>query len=217
MNVPILYSLQHCPFAMRARMALLMSKQDVMLRAIVTKDKPREMLKISPKGTVPILIFEDGKVIDESLDIMLWALKRNDPENLLYSDQPEQFNQMESLINICDTDFRKNLSLYKHGSRYHLPEEVQLRENCEIFIKVIEQLLATNNFLFGSKLSIADLAVLPNLRQFVNVDRKWFRQTNYPYFKKWIANLMQSLLFTKTMRKYPLWNEQNEEFLFTWD
>lgn len=217
MSVPILYSLQHCPFAMRARMALLMAKQDVMLRAIVTKDKPREMLKVSPKGTVPILIFENGNIIDESLDIMLWSLKENDPKDLLYKDQPELLSKMMDLINTCDTDFRKNLSLYKHGSRYHLPEEIKLREKCEIFIQEIESLLTINEFLFGNKLSVADLAILPNLRQFVNVDRKWFRQTNYPNFTKWIANLMQSLLFTKAMRKYPLWNDKNEEFLFTWD
>jgi glutathione S-transferase len=217
MSIPVLYSLQHCPFAMRARMGLLMSKQDVMLRAIVTKDKPREMLKISPKGTVPILIFEDETLIDESLDIMIWALKKNDPKDLLYKDQPQTYSRMLDLINTCDTEFRKNLSAYKHGSRYHLPAEVEQRSACELFIKELESHLQQNDYLFGNKISMADLAVLPNARQFVNVDRKWFRQTDYPNFTKWIANLMQSLLFTKAMRKYPLWNESHKEFLFTWD
>jgi glutathione S-transferase len=91
---------------MRARMALLMAKQDVLLRSIVTKDKPKEMLAISPKGTVPILILQDGSLVDESLDIMKWALNKNDPEDLLYKDQPDEFAKMLSLINICDTDFR---------------------------------------------------------------------------------------------------------------
>lgn len=217
MSLPVLYSLQHCPFAMRARMALLLSKQDVMLRAVVTKDKPREMLVISPKGTVPIIIFPDDTIIDESLDIMIWALHKNDPKDLLYKEQPEMYPQMLSLINICDTEFRVNLSAYKYGSRYHESNEVELRSKCEIFIKQIESLLEKNTYLFGEKLSMADLAVLPNLRQFMNVDKKWFRKTDYPKLTKWLATLMQSLLFTKTMRKYPLWNEKFEEFLFTWD
>jgi glutathione S-transferase len=217
MKTPTLYSLQHCPFAMRARLALLMAKQDVLLRAIVTKDKPREILKISPKGTVPILIFDDGTLIDESLDIMKWALKQNDPKDLLYKDQPELYFQMLELIEVCDTNFRKDLSAYKHGSRYHLPQEVEQREACEEFIKNLESRLKINDYLFGNHISLADLAILPNVRQFVNVDRKWFRETNYPYFTKWIQALMQSLLFGKAMRKYPLWNEANEEFLFTWN
>jgi glutathione S-transferase len=216
MSVPILYSLQHCPFAMRARMGILMARQEVLLRAVVTKDKPREMLAISPKGTVPILIFEDGTVIDESLDIMIWALKKNDPEDLLYKAQPELFSQIMSLIDTGDTEFRKDLSLYKHGSRYHQPEENELRSKCELFIKQLESRLEVNSFLFGNKLSIADLAVLPNVRQFINVDRKWFRQTDYPHLKKWLETLLQSLLFTKAMRKYELWNESNKEFVFSW-
>ena len=198
-------------------MALLMAKQDVLLRAVVTKDKPKEMLKISPKGTVPILLFNDGGLIDESLDIMIWALQKNDPEDLLYKAQPEVYQQMLDLIKVCDTEFRKNLSSYKYSSRYHEPNEVELRSACEVFIKKVELRLHDNQFVMGEKLSMADLAVLPNIRQFVNVDRKWFRQTDYPKLTKWLAALMQSLLFTKAMRKYPLWNEKQEEFLFSWD
>ena len=89
MKLPILYSLQHCPYAMRARMGLLMARQQVMLRAITMKNKPKEMLKISPKGTVPVLLLPDKTVIDESLDIMVWALQQNDPEDLLHKDNPE--------------------------------------------------------------------------------------------------------------------------------
>jgi glutathione S-transferase len=215
MSVPILYSLQHCPFAMRARMALLMAKQEVLLRAVVTKDKPREMLKISPKGTVPILILGDGTIIDESLNIMTWALKQNDPKDLLFQNQPEIYPKMLSLISVCDNEFRISLSAYKYGSRYHQPNEVELRRACELFIKQTEVLLQNNDYIFGNKLSLADLAILPNIRQFVNVDKKWFRHANYPCLTKWLENLMQSPLFTKAMRKYPLWNENHEEFLFT--
>jgi len=216
-SVAILYSLQNCPFAMRARMALLMAKQDVLLRAIVTKDKPKEMLKISPKGTVPILVLVDGRLIDESLEIMTWALQKSDPEDLLYRKEPHLYPQMLSLISVCDSGFRTNLSAYKYGNRYHQPNEIELRSSCEVFIKQLERLLQNNNFLFGDKLSIADLAILPNVRQFMNVDKKWFRGAYYPYLTNWLGNLMQSLLFSKAMRKYPLWNDNHEEFLLNWD
>jgi glutathione S-transferase len=217
MSLPILYSLQHCPFAMRARMALLMAKQDVILRAVITKNKPAEMLEISPKGTVPILLLPDCTVIDESLNIMNWALQQSDPSDLLYKNQPELYCEMLNIISNCDTDFRINLSAYKHSKRYHLEDESERRSECEIFITQLESRLQSSDFFFGDKLSMADLAILPNIRQFVNVDRKWFRLANYPCLTKWLASIMQSLLFNKTMRKYPLWIETREEFLFNWD
>ncbi len=216
MSVAVLYSLQNCPFCMRARMALLMAKQEVLLRAIVTKDKPAEMLKRSPKGTVPILLLDNGRLIDESLDIMIWALQQNDPHDLLYNKLPEIYPQMLILIDTCDNEFRSNLSAYKYASRYHQPNEIKVRGACELFINQLERLLQNNNFLFGDTLSLADLAILPNARQFINVDKKWFRDTDYPYLTKWLSSLMQSPLFTKAMKKHPLWNENHEEFLLTW-
>lgn len=215
MTAPILYSLQHCPYAMRARMALLMAKQEVLLRNIVTKDKPSEMLEISPKGTVPVLLFPDGTIIDESLEIMIWALNKNDPSDLLYHDLPDLYPQMLKLINHSDNDFRTNLSAYKKSKRYHMPEETELRTKCEEFIQELELSLESTDFLFGDKISLADLAILPFIRQFANTDKKWFRCAGYPRVSLWLANLMQSLLFTKAMRKYPLWLENREEFKLT--
>jgi glutathione S-transferase len=217
MKKPILYSLQHCPYAMRARLALLMARQVVSLRAIVTKDKPADMLAISPKGTVPILILSDGTIIDESLDIMIWALKSNDPDDLLYSQQPELYSEMLELISESDNEFRTSLSAYKYNKRYHLADEIKLRSECELFIQKIESMLTKQMFIMGDKLSFADLAILPFVRQFANTDKKWFRDSGYPKVTAWLAGLMQSLLFTKAMRKYPLWLENNEEFLFFWD
>lgn len=217
MNYPLLYSLQHCPYAMRARMALLMAKETVMLRAIVTKDKPKEMLKISPKGTVPILIFSDGTIIDESLNIMTWALNKNDPDDLLYKNQPDAYAGMLELINECDHEFRTNLSAYKNNKRYHLEDEYKFRANCEEYIQKLENLLKKQDYFMGDRLSLADLAILPFVRQFANVDKKWFRETDYPRLTGWLAKRMQSLLFNKTMRKYPLWVECQEEFELSWD
>ncbi len=217
MTHPILYSLQHCPYAMRARMGLLMARKVVLLRAIVTKDKPADMLAVSIKGTVPILLFSNGTVIDESLDIMIWALKENDPDDLLYSQRPEMYRQMLDLINNCDHEFRTNLSAYKYNKRYHLNDEPKFRTQCEVYIQKLESLLEKQDYIMGDKLSLVDLAILPFIRQFANVDKKWFRQSGYPRLSLWLASLLQSLLFLKTMQKYPLWLDTHEEFLFFWD
>jgi len=198
-------------------MGLLMARKEVLLRAIVTKDKPADMLAVSAKGTVPILLFPDGTVIDESLDIMIWALKQNDPSDLLYSEQADMYPQMLDLINDCDHEFRTNLSAYKHNKRYHLPDELSLRTGCEVFLKQLESRLEQQDFIMGDKLSLVDLAVLPFVRQFANVDKKWFRQAGYPRLSLWLASQMQTLLFSKTMREYPLWLDCHEEFLFSWD
>ena len=214
MTQPILYSLQHCPYAMRARMALLMAREVVLLRAIVTKDKPADMLAISPKGTVPILHLSDGTVIDESLDIMIWALNRNDPDDLLYSQRADRYLQMLNLINDCDHDFRTNLSAYKYNKRYHLDTEHKFRTQCEVFIQRLESWLEKQNYIMGDKLSLADLAILPFIRQFANVDKKWFRQSGYPRLSLWLAKQLESLLFLKSMQKYPLWLDTHEEVLF---
>ena len=216
-SLPILYSLQNCPYAMRARMGLLMARQEVLLRATVTKDKPADMLAVSPKGTVPVLVLTDGSVIDESLDIMIWALKKSDPSELLRGQHPELYPQMLNLISECDTGFRTNLKAYKHAKRHHLPGETQLRSQCEAFIQKLESSLQSKAFIFGETISLVDLAVLPFIRQFANVDKAWFRKAGYPHLALWLSKHLQSLLFSKTMRKYPLWLDSQEEFLLTWD
>ncbi|MFT6070104.1 MAG: glutathione S-transferase [Bacteriovoracaceae bacterium] len=194
-----------------------MAKEPVMLRAVVTKDKPADMLELSPKGTVPILLLLDGTLIDESLDIMIWALNKNDPDDLLFGEQPEVYSKMIELIKKGDGEFRTNLSAYKHHKRYHLEDEVKLRTLCEEYILELENLLSDKDFFMGDRLSLADLALLPFVRQFANVDKKWFRSAPYPRLTLWLKKQMQSLLFTKTMRKYPLWLETKEQYLFSWD
>jgi len=202
---------------MRARMALLMAREDVLLRAIVTSDKPEEMLSISPKGTVPVLLLSDGSFLEESLDIMLWALKKNDPQDLLKLSEPSTLIEMLELVAECDRSYRVNLKAYKHAKRFHLETEVDFRSECEVYLQKLEDLLLKQNHLFGESLSLADLAILPFIRQFANVDKKWFRNAPYKNLSKWLSDLMGSALFTKTMRKYPLWNDAHEEFLFNWD
>ena len=178
MTLPILYSLQNCPYAMRARLAILLAQQKVQLRAITMKDKPAEMLSASPKGTVPVLILDSDietenkkKVIDESLDVMLWALKRNDPENLLYSQQKNALPEMLKIIEENDKYFKPNLEQYKRAKRFHGEDEEQCRLQCEPFIQQLEHRLSQHEFLMGPAPSLLDYALLPFIRQFSKVNR----------------------------------------------
>jgi glutathione S-transferase len=220
-SLAVLYSLQHCPYAMRARMGLLLAKQAVLLRAIVLKDKPAELLAASPKGTVPVFITNtyqsnsnNALLIEESLEIMLWALAQNDPSNLLYSEDPDALPAMLSLNHTSDSTFRDWLKKYKCAARYHDETEVEYRQHCETFVNDLEQRLTRHKYLMGETLSFADYAILPFIRQFAKVDRKWYMQAPYPKLQLWLNNHLQSPLFSKTMAKYPLWLESREEYVF---
>jgi len=214
MPLPILYSLQHCPYAMRARMGLLLAEQAVMIRAVVTKNKPAEMLIASPKGSVPVLVLDKKTVIDESLDIMIWALHKNDPHNLLYSEDSNALPAMLQLIKQNDNEFTDSLSKYKRAKRYHESSEIHNRQQCEVFIHQLETRLNTYRFFMGHEPSLADYAILPFIRQFARVDRKWYLQSSYPKLQQWLNAHLQSSLFSKIMKKYPLWLDQQEAFLF---
>ena len=147
---------------------------------------------------------------------MLWALKRNDPQDLLKVSDPSILTEILTLIDECDVGYRANLKLYKHAKRFHLDTEIVLRSACEVYIQKLEDSLASQSYFFGESLSLADLAILPFVRQLANTDKKWFRETHYKNLSKWLSKQMGSILFTKAMRKYPLWNEGHEEFLFNW-
>jgi glutathione S-transferase len=224
--LPILYSLQHCPYAMRARLGLLVARQQVMLRAVTTKNKPAEMLTLSPKGTIPVLILPDSTVIDESLDIMLWALQENDPQDLLHKDQPDNLATMLELIRRNDQDFKPQLESYKKAKRFHLENEIEERQKCEVFIDELEQCLASNqsadgsktetggSYFIGQKPSLIDYALLPFVRQFSRVHRAWFVSAPYPNLRAWLDGHLQSRLYAKAMAKYPLWLDNYEETVF---
>ena len=217
MTLPILYSLQNCPYAMRARLAILLAQQTVMLRAIVMQNKPPEMLALSPKGTVPVLVLEamsKKPVIDESLDIMLWALNLNDPENLLYSQDADALAEMLQIINDNDEDFKPKLEQYKRAKRFHGNDEEQCRLLCEPFIQRLEYRLAQHEFLMGSTPSLLDYALLPFIRQFSRVNRQLYLQGPYTHLQRWLNHHLQSRLFSKAMLKYPLWLDNHEECIF---
>ena len=214
MSLPILYSLRQCPYAMRARLGLLLAKQSVMLRDIVMNNIPSEMLAVSAKGSVPVLLFDDLSVIDESLDIMTWALKKNDPDNLLYNNEPNTYEEMIDLIHRNDGEFVEALNKYKAASRYHDVDEVSCREQCEGFISYLEQCLTKHDFFFGVTPSLADYAILPFIRQFSRVDRKWYLQAPYKNLQRWLERHYQNPIFSKAMTKYPQWLDNKESILF---
>jgi glutathione S-transferase len=218
MSLPYLYSLQHCPYALRARLGLLLAGQAVMVRAVDLTDKPAEMLTTSKKATVPILVIPDdnneiGKIIDESLDIMLWALHIYDPKNLLYSADTDALPNMLNFISRYDTEFIHALDKYKQASRYHDVSLVLCREECEKFIAELEHILEGHDYFMGDSLSLVDYALLPFIRQFAKVERRWYLQAPYPKVRQWLNQHLQQPLFTKAMAKFPLWNDNREAFL----
>ncbi|MUI53750.1 glutathione S-transferase [Aliivibrio fischeri] len=202
-----LYSFRRCPYAMRARLGIVQSNKTVHLREIILKNKPETMLQASPKGTVPVLINNKGKVIDESLDIMKWALEGSE---LLLS----ATNEMFQLIRENDDIFKSWLDKYKYADRYPEYSEIYYREQGELFLNKLEQKLTTSPMLFSKQYSFADLAILPFIRQFAFVDIHWFRQSKYKNLQRWLFKFIESELFNSIMNKYPTWLDSHQEFIF---
>ena len=213
--IPILYSFRRCPYAIRARLALDASEQRCELREVVLRNKPAEMLQASPKGTVPVLIDVEGTVIDESLDIMLWALKRHDPERWL---QPEShsLDDMLVLIGHFDSHFKHHLDRYKYSTRYAGADAAQNRDEASVDVRTIEQRLESAPFLFGNRPALSDMAIAPFVRQFANVDAAWFASEPWPRARHWLETITHSRRFERIMRSLPAWEPgtQGVEFPF---
>lgn len=191
-----LYSFRRCPYAMRARMALRYSGVPVEIIEVSLKAKPAEMLAISPKGTVPVLNAE-GRVIDESLEIMRWALAQNDPDGWLLEDDA----RIAELIEANDQGFKVHLNRYKYAERYpEQPMEVYRAEGA-LFLQRLDKLLTDREYLLADHPSLADIALLPFVRQFAHVDREWFAQTPYLRLQAWLQRFLESDLFTSVMKK----------------
>lgn len=199
---PILYSFRRCPYAMRARLAIKVSGQSVELREVVLRDKPQAMLEASPKGTVPVLVLEN-QVIDESLDVMLWALEGQDPEGWLTPDRDD----MLGLIAECDGPFKHHLDRFKYATRYADADPLEHRAGAEVFLSRLEARLAQNPWLFGEKASLADYAILPFIRQFSGASKGWWESAPYPNVRRWLDGFTDSAFFRSIMKKYPQWQE----------
>ena len=203
MPLPVLYSLRNCPYAMRARIAIFKAKLQIDLREVVLSNKPIEMIMASAKGTVPILVLGNelapSTVIDESLDVMLWALAKNDPDDLLYKHDPKALPKMLQLIAQFDDEFKACLNAYKCAKRYRETNITECRQACEVYIQALENRLVQQPFIMSSQESLVDIALLPFIRQFAKVERQWYLQSPYAKVRQWLNHYLQSAMFTKVM------------------
>jgi len=203
-TLPILYSFRRCPYAMRARMALLASGTACELREIILRAKPLELLAASPKGTVPVLVLTDGSILEESLDIMRWALAQNDPQQWL-NPQNGSLEDMLARIAQCDGPFKYNLDRYKYPERYPGVDALVHRSQGAEFLQSLETRLQAQAYLFGDRLALADAAIAPFVRQFAHTDTTWFEAQPWPRLHTWLSTIIDSPLYVGIMEKYPAW------------
>lgn len=213
MSHPILYSFRRCPYAMRARLAIAASGIQVDLREILLKDKPQAMLNVSPKGTVPVLITAEGDIIDESNDIMMWALQQSDPDHWL-SDDAKQQQLTAALISENDHRFKRFLDRYKYADRFPENTELHYRQQAELTLSELEQKLSLNPYLLTDRLTLADMALLPFIRQFAFVDKTWFDSAPYPKIQAWLDQFLNSVLFDSMMVKLKPWQQSDDSIYF---
>jgi glutathione S-transferase len=188
-------------------MAIAYASINVELREVSLANKPTEMLSISPKGTVPVLQQSD-RVIDESLEVILWALEQSDPDNWLHiQSQAEQ----RCLIEENDNEFKGWLDKYKYWDRFPEDSQQAYRSQCEKFIAKLDNRLKENGYLFGNTICMADIAIFPFVRQFAFVDKDWFDYANYPQLQRWLNEFLQSELFNQIMKKQDLWPSDHTE------
>lgn len=206
MALPVLYSFRRCPYAMRARLAIAVSGLQLELREIKLSAKPPAMLEASPKGTVPVLVLPDGTVIDQSLDVMHWALALSDPEGWLERDDP-------ALIERNDGPFKHDLDRYKYPER-HGSDALAHRESGMVFLRELDERLGGGPQLCGEARGLADMAVMPFVRQFAAVDAEWFGQQPLPHVKRWLAGHLESGLFASVMGKFAPWREGDFPVVF---
>ncbi len=203
---PILYSFRRCPYAIRARLALLVSGTVCELREVKLSAKPAEMIAASPKATVPVLVLPDGVVIDQSIDIMRWALCRNDPERWLAGDDA-------ALIAANDGPFKHHLDRYKYPAR-HGADPIGHRDAGLQLMRVLEGRLGQGGYLCGSHRTLTDMAILPFIRQFAETDRDWFEHQPIPAVHAWLADFLASSLFDQAMVRLAPWALGQPALLF---
>lgn len=208
----LLYSFRRCPYAMRARLGIVFAELQVELREIVLRNKPAQMLAISPKGTVPVLQLtgSGGRVIEESREILQWALAQNDPHGLLNTD----LARANALIEQNDHGFKHWLDRYKYADRHLEFTQLEYRQKGEVFLQVLEGLLSKNTYLLGASISIADIGIMPFVRQFAHVDRAVFYSLPYPQLQQWLQDWLEHPAFLQIMNKYQPWQEGDELLLF---
>jgi glutathione S-transferase len=191
---------------MRARLALDVSGQQYEPREVALRNKPPDMLRASPKATVPVLVIADSEVIDESLEIMLWALNRNDPEGWLTPDS-HPGGATRQLIDRFDSHFKHHLDRYKYPGRYAGTDPLSSRTEACQDLALLEDLLTRTDYLAGKHVSLADMAIVPFVRQFARVDPDWFASQPWSTLQRWLSRLVTSARFERIMKPMPLWEQ----------
>ena len=205
---PILYTFRRCPYAMRARFAIRSSQIIVEVREIKLQEKPTEFLETSPKVTVPVLITNHGKILEESLDIMNWALSINDPHKWLCKGKLKNQEIINFLVNL-ETKFKTNLDKYKYPNKFHGVDKYAFRDKNLFFLKKLDFYLKENKHLNCEHLSLLDYVIFPFIRQFRNVDQEWFNKLNFIYLDKWINQIVDSEDFSSIMKKFKKWEPKD--------
>lgn len=212
-QLPVLYSFRRCPYAMRARMALVYSGVQCVLREVELKNKPQSLLEYSPKGTVPVMVLPDGSIVEESLDLVNYALNFNDPSGLLAVND-EVSKDIESLIDKNDTDFVKWLTRYKYFERF--PEQSQteylniIQEN---YFNNFETRLSSHSYIAADQRTKADIVLVPFVRQFALADKEYFYNSKYTKIIAWLDEFLSEPNFEIVMQKHKPWQEGDEEIL----
>jgi glutathione S-transferase len=200
MHEHCLYSFRRCPYAIRARMALAYAGIRVELREVKLNDKPLEFTRISSKATVPVLYTRTGELLEESLDIMYWALAISDPDQWLSGD-----DESADLIRIIDEEFKPILDAYKYSDRESGQSQLQHRNRAEPFLDILEGRLARQTWLMGEKMTISDVSIMPFIRQFSGVEPRWLEQSDFVRVSHWLERQIDSGLFRSAMQKYAFW------------
>lgn len=208
--IPILYSYRRCPYAMRSRMALLDAGIQFEVREISLRNKPSSMISLSPKGTVPVLLLPDGRVLEQSLDIMLWAYQINPvPHRVMWNKASSGVDEtMASWFKLNDDVFKKLLDAYKYPERYpaYSPQET-LKQALDQYFGPIEKTLIDSPYILGDELSMVDIALFPFVRQFMRTNEEKFMELNLQSTNRWIECFQNSEIFNLAMVKYPIWQE----------
>jgi len=204
---PILYSFRRCPYAMRARMAIDYSDVEYQHREILLKNKPAAMLEASAKGTVPVVVLASGEVIDESRDVMMWALQQRDQQQWYFGLSSEQQSDIEQWIDRNDDHFKPWLDKYKYSVGYPEHPVEYYRQQAENFLAQLDQALDSQAFILGDRETLADNALFPFVRQFAYVDKAWFDNSQYTNLQRWLEYFLSSDRFVRIMGKYSLWQE----------
>ena len=212
MSSPILYSFIRCPYAMRARMAIKLCDIKCEIREVRLNNKPDQMIKQSPKGTVPVLVLKN-KVIDESNEIIDWALRKNN----VFEGNLDQLNIdiTNDLIKLFDLKFKYNLDRYKYSSRYESVDKEKHKIACLEILIYLESLMSDNKWILGSEINKLDISILPFIRQFRIADVEWFdSQNKIKNIKNIVLNFLDSELFKDVMNKYDVWEENSKPVFF---